>query len=267
MDGRESGALYLATNNNNSTENQRDTGHMPEIIINGPAGRLEARYSHSKTPNAPLALILHPNPDRGGTMNHKIPYALYQAFVAQGFSTLRFNFRGVGASQGIYDKGEGELSDAAAALDWMQTLNPNASNVWIAGFNFGAWIGMQLLMRRPEIKGFVSVCPPANEIDFSFLAPCPQSGLIIQGNKDNIVPEPMVEKLVQKLNAQKGISVDYRVVDGANHFYNDHVDMMTEHVHDYLNSRGVGVRPVQLQGLLTKPVLEEKAAKPRKKAA
>ncbi|PZP56198.1 MAG: alpha/beta hydrolase [Micavibrio aeruginosavorus] len=241
---------------------------MPEIIINGPSGRIEARYSHSKTPNAPLALILHPFPDRGGTMNHKIPYTLYQTFVAQGFSTLRFNFRGVGMSQGIYDKGEGELSDAAAALDWMQALNINAPYVWIAGYNFGAWIGMQLLMRRPEIKGFVSVCPPANEIDFSFLAPCPQSGLIIQGNKDNIVPEPAVSKLVEKLNAQKGISVDYRVIDGANHFYNEHTDMLSEHVHDYLNMRGVGVKPVALQGLLAKPeeAPAEKAAR-KKKAA
>jgi alpha/beta superfamily hydrolase len=97
---------------------------MPDIIISGPAGRLEARYSHSKAPNAPLALILHPNPERGGTMNHRIPYSMYNAFVEHGFSTLRFNFRGVGQSQGVFDKGEGELSDAAAALDWMQALNP-----------------------------------------------------------------------------------------------------------------------------------------------
>lgn len=242
---------------------------MPEIIINGPSGRLEARYSHSKIPNAPLALVLHPNPDRGGTMNHKIPYSLYQAFVARGFSTLRFNFRGVGGSQGVYDKGEGELSDAAAALDWMQTLNSSAPYVWIAGFNFGAWIGMQLMMRRPEIKGFVSVCPPANEIDFSFLAPCPQSGLVIQGNKDNIVPEQSVEKLVQRLNAQKGINIDYRVIDGANHFYNDHTDLMVEHMHDYLNTRQIGANMVQLQGLLNPVVaIEEKVVRaPRKKAA
>jgi uncharacterized protein len=239
---------------------------MPEVIINGPAGRIEARYSHAKTAQAPLALILHPNPDRGGTMNHKIPKTLYDVFVAQGFSTLRFNFRGVGASQGIYDKGEGELSDAAAALDWMQALNPTAPYVWVAGFNFGAWIAMQLMMRRPEIKGFISICPPANEIDFTFLAPCPQSGLIIQGNRDNIVPEPSVEKLVQRLNAQKGIAIDYRVIDGANHFYNEHVDLLAEHAHDYLNKRGVGVKPVALKGLLA-PAADEKPARSRKKAA
>lgn len=217
---------------------------MPDIIISGPAGRLEARYSHSKTSNAPLALILHPNPERGGTMNHRIPYSMYNAFVEHGFSTLRFNFRGVGQSQGIFDKGEGELSDAAAALDWMQALNPNAPYVWVGGFAFGAWIGMQLLMRRPEIKGFVSISPPANEIDFSFLAPCPQSGLIVHGKRDNIVPEPMVEKVVQRLNTQKGIKIDYRVVDGANHFFNDQMESLMDHIHDYLNLRGVGTRPV-----------------------
>jgi hypothetical protein len=174
---------------------------------------------------------------------------------------MRFNFRGVGKSQGVFDKGEGELSDAAAALDWMQALNPNAPYVWIGGFSFGAWIGMQLLMRRPEIKGFVSVSPPANEIDFSFLAPCPQSGLVLQGNKDNIVPEPAVEKMVQRLNTQKGIQVDYRVIDNANHFYNDQVDLMIDHIHDYLNMREVGTNRVPLQFL--KPAA---AVKPLKKA-
>ena len=108
--------------------------------------------------------------------------------AAGGSRLLRFNFRGVGRSQGTYDRGEGELSDAASALDWLQTFNPNASACWIAGHSFGAWIGMQLLMRRPEIDGFISVAPPANLFDFSFLAPCPSSGLIVHGNKDELVP-------------------------------------------------------------------------------
>lgn len=237
---------------------------MPGIIINGPAGRMEARYSHSKMPNAPLALILHPAPDRGGSMNHRIPYSIYQAMVARGFSTLRFNFRGVGGSQGVYDKGEGELSDAAAALDWMQALNPNAPYVWVAGFAFGSWIGMQLLMRRPEIKGFIAVSPPANEIDFSFLAPCPQSGLVIQGERDNIIPEAAVQKVVERLNTQKGIKVDYRVIPNANHFYNDQVDLMIEHIHEYMNIRGVG-QSVGASKLADPLLLEEK--KGRKKAA
>ena len=129
-------------------------------------------------------------------MNNKVVYQLYNAFAERDFSTLRFNFRGVGRSQGTYDRGEGELSDAAAALDWLQTINRNARSVWVAGFSFGAWIGMQLLMRRPEIESFISVAPPANMLDFNFLAPCPASGQIIHGEADEIVPEPFVAKLV-----------------------------------------------------------------------
>jgi hypothetical protein len=216
---------------------QKNQGaQMPEIIFNGPAGRLEGRYKHARMPSAPVALILHPNPQKGGTMNNRIAYTLFQAFSDRGFSTLRFNFRGVGKSQGVYDGGEGELSDAASALDWLQSVNPNASAVWVGGFSFGAWIGMQLLMRRPEIDGYVSVSPPANLYDFNFLAPCPNEGLIIQGDKDQVVTMDSVDRLVQKLREQRGEKgVDYRVINGAGHFFNDHVDTLTRHVQDHLD--------------------------------
>ena len=209
---------------------------MPEIIFNGPSGRLEGRYKHARMPSAPVALILHPNPQKGGTMNNRIAYTLFQAFADRGFSTLRFNFRGVGKSQGVYDGGEGELSDAASALDWLQSVNPNASAVWVGGFSFGAWIGMQLLMRRPEIDGYVSVSPPANLYDFNFLAPCPNEGLIIQGDKDQVVTLDSVDRLVQKLREQRGEKgVDYRVINGAGHFFNDHVETVTRHVQEHLD--------------------------------
>lgn len=207
---------------------------MPEVMINGPEGRIEARYHHSSEPNAPIALILHPHPQYGGTMNNKVVYTMYQTFRQQGFCVLRFNFRGVGRSQGSFDSGQGELSDAAAALDWMQTHNPNASACWIAGFSFGAWIGMQVLMRRPEIRGFISVAPPANIYDFSFLAPCPSSGLIIHGDKDEIVPEHDAAGLVKRLQAQKHITIDYRVMKSATHFFEDHMDKLAEHIGGYV---------------------------------
>lgn len=208
---------------------------MPDVIINGPEGRLEGRYQHNKSPNAPIALMLQPHPQHGGTMNNKVVYTLFHAFARQGFSVLRFNFRGVGRSQGVFDRGEGELSDAASALDWLQSVNENASACWIAGFSFGAWIGMQLLMRRPEINGFVSIAPPANMHDFTFLAPCPSSGLILQGDQDDIVPEASVAKLVDKLSSQRGISIDYRILNGAGHFFGDQMDELNGHLDDYLN--------------------------------
>ncbi len=209
---------------------------MPEIIFNGPTGRLEGRYKHSKMPNAPLALILHPDPQQGGTMNNRMTFSLFQTFAARGFSTLRFNFRGVGRSQGEFGMGEGELCDAAAALDWLQSVNPNASSVWVGGFSFGAWISMQLLMRRPEIDGYVSVAPPTKEYDFNFLAPCPNDGLIIQGGADDRADLESVDKLVERLHEQRGPNgVDYRIIEEATHFFPDHMDDIVRHINNHLD--------------------------------
>lgn len=209
---------------------------MPEVIFNGPDGRLEGNYHHARQHGAPVALLLHPHPQHGGTMNNRVSYSLYQTFVRRGFSALRFNFRGVGRSQGQFDNGQGELGDAASALDWMQGYNPNASGCWIGGFSFGAWIGMQLMMRRPEISGFISISPPASTYDFSFLAPCPASGLIVHGDKDEVVPVASVEKLVQKLSSQKNIAIDFQVLQGADHFYGDHMEGLGASVDDYLDA-------------------------------
>ncbi|HEX4259782.1 MAG TPA: alpha/beta hydrolase [Acetobacteraceae bacterium] len=218
---------------------------MPEVMFAGPDGRLEGRYHHSKDPGAPLALVLHPHPLHGGTMNNRIAYRMYQSFQGLGFSVMRFNFRGVGRSQGRYDGGIGEIGDAAAALDWMQMVNPGASGLWIAGYSFGAFIGMQLLMRRPEISGWISVAPPANHYDFGFLAPCPCGGLMLHGDADDMVPEPAVRKLVEKLNTQKGVDVDYRVLPGADHVFAGHAetvaDALEEHVGRALSRKAMAL--------------------------
>jgi alpha/beta superfamily hydrolase len=208
---------------------------MPEIIFNGPDGRLEGRYFQSKTENAPMVLLLHPHPQGGGTMNNKVVYNLYNTFVQRGFSALRFNFRGVGRSQGRFDQGQGELADAAAALDWIQSQNPDAAGCWIAGFSFGAWIGMQLLMRRPEIEGFISVAPPANLYDFTFLAPCPASGLVVHGDADDLVPADSVKALAAKLSAQRDIVVQHTNIPGANHFFQDKLEEMAQAVGEYVD--------------------------------
>ncbi|MDA8051422.1 MAG: alpha/beta hydrolase [Rhodospirillales bacterium] len=207
---------------------------MPEVMFAGPDGRLEGRYHHSRDRGAPLALVLHPHPLHGGTMNNRIAFTLYQTFQKLGFSVMRFNFRGVGRSQGRYDGGVGEISDAAAALDWMQTVNPNSGGLWIAGYSFGAFVGMQLLMRRPEISGWISIAPPANHYDFGFLAPCPGGGLMLHGDADELVPEAAVAKLVEKLNTQKGVRIDYRVLRGADHVFADHAGPIAAAVEDYV---------------------------------
>ena len=210
---------------------------MPEVIINGAEGRLEGRYTQAKGERRPIVLLLHPHPQFGGTMNNQIVYNLYYTFVNRGFSALRFNFRGVGRSQSVFDHGAGELSDAAAALDWLQIYNPEARSCWIAGFSFGAWIGMQLLMRRPEVEGFISIAAQPNIYDFSFLAPCPSSGIFIHGERDVVTPASAVVGLVDKLKTQKGITVEHALVPGANHFFEDKIDELMQVAETYLDKR------------------------------
>ena len=97
---------------------------------------------------------------------------------------------------------------------------------------------MQLLMRRPEISGFVSVAPNANMYDFSFLAPCPSSGLIINGSGDRVVPPADVEALVDKLHEQKGITITHEVIEGAGHFFEEpHMEPMIANVDAYVRRR------------------------------
>jgi alpha/beta superfamily hydrolase len=170
-------------------------------------------------------------------MNNPLVYDLFHMFHGLGCTTVRFNFRGVGRSQGSFDNGAGELSDAAAVLDWMNTLYPNPSHVWVCGISFGAWIGMQLLMRRPEIRGFISIAPPANMYDFAFLAPCPASGIIIQGEADEVVTPGAVQKLVDKLRTQRHITIAHDTIPGANHFFANELDLLMKSVDDYLDYR------------------------------
>ncbi|MDA0221207.1 MAG: alpha/beta hydrolase [Proteobacteria bacterium] len=209
---------------------------MPDIIFNGPDGRLEGRYQHGTKPRAPICVVLHPHPLYGGTMNNKVAYTLYRSFAQAGFSVLRFNFRGVGRSEGGWDKGEGELSDAGVALDWLALHNEDASGVWIAGFSFGAWIGAHALMRRPEIEGFVLVAPPADKYDFTFLEPCPCDGLVIQGSADTVVAPEGVTRLVERLNRKKH-DVAYEIIEGAGHFFENEMETLQGHVDRYLARR------------------------------
>src|SRR3954464_12620876 len=107
---------------------------MPEVIFTGPGGRLEGRYHPAPQKNAPLAIILHPHPQFGGTMNHQIIYQLYYAFVHRGFAAILFTSAGGGRTQASFDPAPGELPDPAPGLDWAQSINPGARWSWIAGF-------------------------------------------------------------------------------------------------------------------------------------
>ena len=210
---------------------------IKEVIFNGEAGRLEGKYYQSDEPFAPAVVILHPHPLHGGTMNNKVVYNTFHTFVKNKFSVLRFNFRGIGKSQGEYDEGLGELMDAAVAMDWVQAQNPEASGFWLAGFSFGAYISLQLLMRRPEISAFIAISPPANLYDFNFLSPCPAQGLIIQGTKDTIVPEESAYGLFEKLEKQRNSEVEYSAINNGDHFFKGKLDEFNDTLDSYIKPR------------------------------
>ena len=205
-----------------------------EIFIPGPAGRLEAKYYKNPKFGSPVAIVLHPHPQYGGTMNNRIVQHMYNIFLENGFSVIKVNFRGVGKSDGVFDNGQGELSDAAAALDWIERQNLDYSQCWVSGFSFGSLIAMQLLMRRPEINRFIAISPQPNVYDFSFLSPCPTSGLVIYGKKDELVPVEHINELDKRLSAQKGIKVDFQSVSEANHFFSKTEESLAKSLNKYI---------------------------------
>ena len=205
-----------------------------EIFIPGPAGRLEAKYYKNPKFGSPVAIVLHPHPQYGGTMNNKIVQLMYNIFLENGFSVIKVNFRGVGRSEGVFDNGQGELSDAAAALDWIERQNLDYSQCWVSGFSFGSLICMQLIMRRPEVNNFIAVSPQPNVYDFSFLSPCPTSGLIVSGENDELVPYEDLNELNKRLSSQKGIKVEFTQINNANHFFSKATDSLNIELNKYI---------------------------------
>jgi alpha/beta superfamily hydrolase len=208
-----------------------------EVFIPGPNGRLEGKYFKNIKKNAPVAIILQPHPQYGGTMNNRIVQETYNTFVKNNFSVLRINFRGVGKSEGTFDNGQGELSDAAAALDWIERENQDYSQCWVSGFSFGSLICMQLIMRRPEVSKFIAIAPQPNVYDFTFLAPCPSSGQIVYGEKDELVSKESINELNNRLKTQKGIEVVFCEIKGANHFFKEKEDDLKNAIDKYIKDK------------------------------
>ena len=208
-----------------------------EFFFAGPSGRIQAKYIKNKQSGAPVALVLQPHPQYGGTMNNKIVYEAYNCFYKNGFSVIRINFRGVEKSDGTFDNGQGELSDAAAALDWVEKDNPGYSQCWVSGFSFGSLICMQLIMRRPEVNKFISISPQPNVYDFTFLAPCPISGLMIYGKNDELVQVESILNLKKRLSFQKNIDVKFESIVNANHFYKNKEKELSSIIKNYIKDK------------------------------
>ena len=157
------------------------------LTLQGPAGALEALTACPVRGGVPAtAVILHPHPLYGGTLQNKVVHTLARAFGDLGVASVRFNFRGVGASAGNFAQGVGETDDALAVIEWVRAQQPGTS-VWLAGFSFGAAVALRAA-QRTKVAGLITVAPAVNLYDFSALSTPSCPWLLIQGEADEVVP-------------------------------------------------------------------------------
>jgi alpha/beta superfamily hydrolase len=200
------------------------------VSIAGPAGPIEA-VAEEPGVRAPLyAVVCHPHPLFGGTMDNKVVTTLARALQEVGIATVRFNFRGVGASAGTFDDGRGETADAAAVADYAALRWPGRELV-LAGFSFGAFVALRLSQERATAR-LITVAPPVDRFDFSAQAPPGCPWLIVQGDADEVVDPQRVIAWVRSLDPQPRLTV----LPGVSHFFHGHLPELREAVIDAIRS-------------------------------
>ncbi|MDR1697106.1 MAG: alpha/beta hydrolase [Rickettsiales bacterium] len=192
---------------------------MVDIIIPGDAGKIHAVYHKAQEEGAPLAVVFSGNPKTGHHMNDRVSYAMFRAFMDIGFSVLRFDYRGVGESEGTLGTTQDNMMDIASVIDWIQNQNEYSERIWLSGNGLGAWYNMQAMMRRPEVSGFVIVSPDTSIIDYSFLSPRPNRGLLIQGGAESEDARMFGGHLTQIFKKQAQIALETILIKNADEKY------------------------------------------------
>jgi uncharacterized protein len=188
---------------------------LKHFDIPGPAGRLEAAlHEREGRPHTLAAMVCHPHPMYGGTYHNKVVHRVATTFHDLGAETLRFNFRGVGRSEGAYDEGEGELADARAALAWLRARYPGA-RLWLGGFSFGSWVAARLAASEPAIERVVLVAPPVTRAGFEEMRTSRVWKLVVQGTADTTCLPADLEREFPRWAEPKQL----RWVPDAAHFF------------------------------------------------
>jgi hypothetical protein len=216
-------------------ETTRSQRRVQSLVIPGPAGRLEALLelpAHADV--SPVAgLVCHPHPLHGGTLHNKVVHQISQALQSRtGGAVLRFNFRGAGLSQGKHDSGRGEADDVRAALIYLEKQFPGKA-ILLAGFSFGAWVGMRTGCSHPRVEALIGVGLPADASELSYLAHCAKPKLFVQGTRDPYGSQPAVEAVVRKAANEKELVW----IEEADHFFTGHLTDLRRAIVDHFPLR------------------------------
>ncbi len=197
---------------------------LQAITLPGPAGALEGLLQeHDAHDHTLTAVVCHPHPLHGGTLHNKVVQRLASTLHGMGAAVLRFNFRGVGASQGTHDDGRGELEDARAAWVWMRARYPEA-RAWLGGFSFGSWIAARLAASEADVERLILIAPPVSTSDLSVLRTCAVPKLVIQGTRDDLAPrEALVAEFPHWAEPKTLIEVE-----GATHFFDKQLGALAD---------------------------------------
>jgi hypothetical protein len=176
-------------------------------------------------------VISHPHPLYGGNMHNNVVISITKTYQKMGYSTLRFNFSGVGNSRGSYGDGVGEQEDVRAAVSYLAGLSIN--QIDLAGYSFGAWVNALAAANNPDIENMVMVSPPVAFIDFGSISDLVSLRLIVTGSRDDIAPPDLIKKSYAGWNA----AAQFEVMDGADHFYAGYLDKLEAILTAYLEGR------------------------------
>jgi len=184
---------------------------MREENIFYQSGKLQLEGLYAENEGEEGAVICHPHPQLGGSMQNNVVVSMITALFIHGNSTLRFNFRGVGRSEGSYDNGIGEQEDIGSAVSWMK--QKGKANVLLAGYSFGAWVSAKWLQNHDIERPVILVSPPINVMDFDFSSLAGRIGLVVCGGRDSFCAHDRMKEIARRMNCR------FELIPDADHFF------------------------------------------------
>ena len=205
------------------------------LLLDAPHGQLEAILKEPPAvPPRGVALVLHPHPLHGGTMHNKVVFRTARGLNQAGLITLRINFRGVGQSTGTHDDARGEQDDARTALDYLTATYP-AQPILLAGFSFGARVGLEVGVSDARVSRLIGVGTPVNMYDFSFLRECRKPTLFVHGERDEFGDVARLQEIAAQLPPEAAARVE--VIAGAGHFFDQRLEELTRVVREWTSMK------------------------------